>query len=64
MSETASDKVIVRLRVANQQLNTENNTLKADIGFWKSRHQDAVAREEVLKKELQDKNAWIKYLTR
>ena len=64
MSAITSDTVLLSLRVENQQLNIENNTLKADIGFWKSRHQDAVAREEALKKELQDKNARIKYLTR
>jgi transposase len=43
---------------------TENNTLRADIGYWKSCHRQAVEREEACKKELQDKNARIKYLTR
>jgi transposase len=64
MSSTTSDVLLSKLRVENQQLLIENNTLKADIGFWKSRHQDSAAREDALKKELQDKNARIKYLTR
>ena len=42
----------------------ENNILKTDIGYWKSCHRQAVEREEAFKKELQDKKARIKYLTR
>ena len=42
----------------------ENNILNADIGYWKSRHRQAVEREEALQKELQDKIARVKYLTR
>ena len=64
MSAITSEKLVLKLREKNEQLNIENNTLKADIGFWKRRHQNAVGREEALKKELQDKNARIKYLTR
>jgi len=52
------------LKEESDKLLKENNILKADIGYWKSRHRQAVEREEVLKKELQDKNARIKYLTR
>jgi transposase len=44
-------------------LQKENNTLKADIGYWKKQHERAVEREQQLKKELQDKNARIAYLT-
>lgn len=64
MSSETSDKLQLKLQEENKQLLIENYTLKADIGFWKRRHQDAVGREEALKKELQDKNARIKYLTR
>ena len=52
------------LREENDRLLTENNTLKADIGYWKSRHRQAVEREQAFRKELQDKRARIKYLTR
>ena len=62
--EEGNDKVVVNLVEENKQLHIENNTLKADIGYWKSRHRDAVEREAALKKALQDKNARIKYLTR
>ena len=48
----------------NDKLRIENNILKKDIGYWKSRHQDAIEREEDLKKELQDKKGRIKYLVR
>ena len=41
----------------------ENNILNADIGYWKSRHRQAVEREEALQKELKDKIARVKYLT-
>ena len=58
------DKVLSILKAENIQLFTENNILKADIGYWKSRHSQAVEREAGLKKDLQDKNARIKYLTR
>ena len=57
------DKALSILKAENMQLFTENNILKADIGYWKSRHSQAVEREATLKKELQDKNARIKYLT-
>jgi transposase len=58
------DKALSILKAENMQLFTENSILKADIGYWKSRHSQAVEREAALKKELQDKNARIKYLTR
>jgi transposase len=48
----------------NKSLRVENNILKTDIGYWKARHQQSLKREESYKKELQDKNARIKYLTR
>jgi transposase len=57
-------KLLTILKEENSKLLKENNILKADIGYWKSRHRQAVEREEALKKELQDKNARIKYLTR
>ncbi len=46
------------------RLRIENNILKADLGYWKKQHERALVREEQLKKELQDKNARIAYLTR
>ena len=52
------------LEEENIRLHRENNVLKADIGYWKSCHQRALEREEALKKQLQDKNARIKYLAR
>jgi len=63
-TDQTADKGFSVLKTENIQLLTENNILKADIGYWKSRHQQAVEREEAFKKELQDKNARIKYLTR
>jgi len=48
----------------NARLVAENSILRTDIGYWKNRHEKAVEREVFLKKELQDKNARIKYLTR
>jgi transposase len=52
------------LKEENIKLLRENNVLKADIGYWKSCHQRALEREEALKKQLQDKNARIKYLAK
>ena len=52
------------LREENSKLQRENNILKTDIGYWKSCHGRALEREKALKKELQDKNARIKYLSR
>lgn len=46
------------------KLRTENNILKADLSYWKKQHERATERENQLKKELQDKNARIAYLTR
>jgi hypothetical protein len=57
-------KQLLALREDNNRLTIENNTLKSDIGYWKSRNRDACAREEALKEELQDKTARIRYLTR
>jgi len=63
-TKQTEDKHISILKAENIQLLAENNILKTDIGYWKSRHGQAVEREATLKKELQDKNARIKYLTR
>jgi transposase len=63
-SDKGTDRVVVNLAEQNKRLHIENNTLKADIGYWKSRHSDAIEREAALKKALKDKNARIKYLTR
>ena len=52
------------LKEENAKLLVENNILKTDIRYWKSRHHQAVEREEAFKRELQDKKARIKYLTR
>ena len=60
----AEQTIISVLKEENAKLLTENNILRTDIGYWKSRHQQAVEREETFKKELQDKKARIKYLTR
>jgi transposase len=62
--DRSEEKVISDLKAENIKLLTENNVLRTDIGYWKSRHYQAVEREEAFKKELQDKNARIKYLTR
>lgn len=55
---------IAGFREENARLRSENSILKADLGFWKKQHERAVERESLLKKELQDKNARIAYLTR
>jgi transposase len=52
------------LREEIARLQTENSTLRADIGYWKKQHERAVERENRLRQELQDKNARIAYLTR
>ena len=43
-------------------LEKKNLILKTDLGYWKRQHERVRKREEELKKELQDKNARIKYL--
>ncbi len=63
-ADQAEDKISTILKAENIRLLRESNILRADIGYWKSRHQDAVEREAALQKELQDKSARIKYLTR
>ena len=55
MGATTVDKLISKLREENDNLQRENNALKTDIVYWKSRHQDAVIREETLKGQLQDR---------
>ncbi len=60
----AEQTILSVLKKENAKLLMENNILRTDIGYWKSRHQQAVEREEAFKKELQDKKARIKYLTR
>ena len=52
------------LKEENAKLLRENKILKTDIGYWKSCHKRALEREKALKKELQDRNARIKYLSR
>ena len=64
MPTAIGDELLLKLREEAEQLRKENNALKTDIAYWKSRHRDAVSREEALTKELQDKEARIKYLTR
>ena len=64
MVSTDLEKLVLTLQEENERQRIEINTLKADIGYWKSRHQDAIAHEEALKKELQDREARINYLTR
>lgn len=44
------------------KLQTEINTIKADIGYWKKQHERAIEREEALKQEVQQLKARIKYL--
>jgi len=63
-ADQRENEVLSDLKAENSKLRTENNTLRADIGYWKSCHRQAVEREEAFKKELQDKNARIRYLTR
>ena len=65
MAELQAEQTILSvLKKENAKFLMENNILRTDIGYWKSRHQQAAEREEGLKKELQDKKARIKYLTR
>lgn len=64
MSTASTVSSTSRLREYTDRLLRENNTLKADIGYWKSRHSDAVAREKALQRALEDREARIKYLTR
>ncbi|MFW5994892.1 MAG: hypothetical protein ACOCRN_02185, partial [Spirochaetia bacterium] len=63
MSTATTVRSTSRLREDNEHLLQENNSLKADIAYWKSRHRDAVAREKTLQKALEDREARIKYLT-
>jgi len=58
------EAIVSVLKKENTKLLMENNILRTDIGYWKSCHSQAVEREEAFKKELQDKKARIKYLTR
>jgi len=62
-ADQTADKSFSILKKENTKLLTENSILKADIGYWQSCHKRAVEREETLARELQDKNARIKYLT-
>ena len=62
MPTATDDRTATMLREENELLRRENSALKADIAYWKSRHHDAVEREESLKKALTDKQARIKYL--
>jgi transposase len=64
MAVDEGEERVLSILEENKKLLTENNILKADIGYWKNWHQQALEREAVLKRELQDKNARIKYLTR
>jgi transposase len=64
MAVDQAEERVLSILIENKKLLTENNILKADIGYWKNWHQQALEREAVLKRELQDKNARIKYLTR
>jgi len=65
MAKLQTEKVLVSvLKEENAKLLMENTILKTDIGYWKNCHSRSVEREEAFKKELQDKKARIKYLTR
>ena len=54
VADPGEDTVISNLKAENIKLLTENNVLRTDIGYWKSRHHQAVEREEAFKRELQD----------
>lgn len=58
-----TEEKVLSILAENRKLLTENSILKADIGYWQSCHKRAVERETALERELQDKNARIKYLT-
>jgi hypothetical protein len=60
MAVDQGEERVLSILEENKKLLTENNILKADIGYWKNWHQQALEREAVLKRELQDKNARIK----
>jgi transposase len=62
--DQGADKSLSILKKENTKLLIEINTLRADIGYWKSCHERVLEREAALTKELQDKKARIKYLTR
>jgi len=65
MAKLQTEKALVMvLKEENAKLLMENNILRTDIGYWKSCHSRVIEREEGFKKELQDKKARIKYLTR
>lgn len=66
MVEGQAERQIVSafIQAENEKLRTENNILKADIGYWKKMHERAVERETQLLKEVQDNKARIAYLTR
>ena len=45
----AEHSLLSALREENDRLLTENNTLKADIGYWKSRHAGAEGKHPLIK---------------
>ena len=64
MAANQAEHKVLSILADNKKLLTENGILKADIGYWQSCHKRALEREAALNKELQDKNARIKYLVR
>ena len=61
-TKTTEFRKIKELEHVITNLQKENLILKSDFGYWKRQHERARKREEELKKEVQDKNARIKYL--
>ena len=64
MAADQAEKKVLSILAENKKLLAENGILKADLAYWQSCHKRALEREADLKRELQDKNARIKYLTR
>ncbi len=51
------------LRYENAELRQQVRELRGDVGYWKSRHVDAVERSTKLKAELDEAKAEIRQLT-
>ena len=50
------------LRRENAELRQQVNDLPSDVGYWKSRHPDAVERHRILQAELNEAKAGIQQL--
>ena len=53
---------VVELRRENAQLRQQVSELRCDVGYWKSRHSDALQRNVILQGELDQASAEIRQL--